>query len=267
MPDSTTAKKLLELISSLPKRQGEPNGWEDTSLPLGLLSYLETNAYKSYVLEMEFERDSVEAFKNARWPISYSLPEDIRRRVVELDKSGKARQASKIIIGFYHRNDFQNLKQMVSRWNLHKFFIPRMEIFNDALISHCRKEYTLSVPALVPQIEGILSEIVKEYDNDMEVGYGTITKVYNSLLENPDNYFLWEIACSLHHWLETSLYAKTGLKREIQKPIHRRLVTRHTILHGYYINYNRPIVSLKQFVALDAIFSLTYWFRSDYDTL
>lgn len=109
---------------------------------------------------IEQNRDAVEAFKAAGWPISPSMPLEQRNRVVTLYKGNKKRYISRTIMGYYHRDDFRNLRDMVNSWDENTLFTPRMHIIRDALKAHCEGRYTLSVPALLPQVEGILNDYV-----------------------------------------------------------------------------------------------------------
>ena len=132
-----------------------------------------------------------------------------------------------------------------------------MRIIKDALDAHCESKYTLSVPALFPAIEGILSEYAKV--NNLSVKYGAkIRRLYSAVIGNPDDYGLtnWAIAPALLYHLENSTYVYSEFKDEIKKSPNRRSISRHTVLHGISTNYNKPSQSLKIFVLLDAISAL-----------
>jgi hypothetical protein len=131
-----------------------------------------------------------------------------------------------------------------------------MRIFNAALKAHCEGSYMLSVPALLPQIEGILNEFVKV--NKLGAKLGKIEKVYNAVIGDLDEYPLttWAIANTLLYQLQTNTYTFTDFEIEFRKPAKYRKTNRHTILHGISTNYDKLTHSLRAFVLLDALSSL-----------
>lgn len=203
----------------------------------------------------QVKENAVDAFNAAGWPIVPSMSLQLIVRVVGLYREKKVRYASRVIISFYHRRNFEHLNRMVEDWAIHPLFAPRMHILRDALEAHRQGKYTLSVPALLPQIEGILSDYVVA--NDIPAKLGKIYKVYNAALGDPNSHNLarWTVATLLYQ-LKNNVYDRTDFDKEIEKPINRRRITRHTILHGIALKYDKPIHSLKTFVLLDALSAL-----------
>ena len=181
---------------------------------------------------------------------------ELRERVVLLHQQNKTRYISQVILGYYHKNNFEKLKGAIATWETNSLFSSRMHIFRAALKAHCEGTYTLSVPALLPQIEGILNEYVKV--NNLEAKLGKIEKVYNAVIGNLDEYPLtsWAIASTLLYQLQTNTFTFTNFEIEFRKSANNRKTTRHTVLHGIAPNYDKPINSLKAFVLLDALSSL-----------
>ncbi|MBW1939412.1 MAG: hypothetical protein JRI67_11760 [Deltaproteobacteria bacterium] len=205
---------------------------------------------------IQARQDAVEAFKAAGWPIAPSMPSDLIERVVAMHKQGKTQYISRTIIGHYQRNSHQYLIETVESWKSHPLFAPRMHILNDALQAHCRGMYTLSVPALVPQIEGVLNDYV--LTNGLVAKFGKIQQVYEAAIGDVDEYGLskWVIASTLLYQLQTNTYVFTDFEIELKKSVNTRQVTRHTVSHGVALKYDRPIHSLKAFLLLDALSAL-----------
>ena len=205
---------------------------------------------------LEYHKGSAEAFKAAGWTIAPSMSRELREKVVLLHQQNKTRSISQVILGYYHRNDFEKLKAAVGTWETNPLFASRVHIFRAALKAHCEGTYTLSVPALLPQIEGILNEYVKM--NHLETKLGKIEKVYNAVIGDLDEYPLpsWAIANTLLYQLQTNTFTFTDFEIEFKKSANNRKTTRHTVLHGISTNYDKPIHSLKAFVLLDALSSL-----------
>ncbi len=201
-------------------------------------------------------RDAGEAFKAAGWPIAPSMPLKLRERVVTMHKQAKTRYISRTIMGYYQRNNHQHLIETIESWRSHPLFAPRMHILEDALQAHCRGLYTLSVPTLIPQIEGVLNGYVLA--NNLVAKLGNIQQVYKAVIDNVDAYGFsnWVIATTLLYQLQTNTYFFTDFKSELRKSVDRRQVTRHTVSHGVALKYDRPIHSLMAFLLLDALSAL-----------
>lgn len=223
---------------------------------LALESISASRIFADLIRLVQFNKDATEAFKAAGWPIAPSMPRKLRERVVELYQQGNTRYVSRVIMGYYQRDDHKNLIAMVDSWREHPLFIHRMHIIDDALGAHCDGKYTLSVPALLPQIEGILNEYVRM--NNLPARFGKIQQVYRAAIGDLESYGLssWAIAKALLFQLQTNTYIFTDFESELKKSVNNRQTTRHTVLHGVTINYHRPIHSFKTFVLLDALSAL-----------
>lgn len=213
-------------------------------------------SFATLISLFEFDVDAVEAFKAAGWPVAPSMPLDLRKRIVSMHKQDKTRYVSNVVMGYYRKNSHENLRSAVDSWEKNPLFTTRMHIIRDALDAHCNGKFTLSIPATVPQIEGVLNDYVRV--NNLPARLGKITEVYEAVIGDPNDYPLssWVIVSTLLHQLQTNTYTYTDFKSELAKSIQGRNTTRHTVLHGIVTNYNRPIHSLKAFLLLDALSAL-----------
>jgi len=228
-----------------------------------LHTVFDSPGFKLLEKQLELDEETVKAFQKAGWAIAPSMPVSLLKRVVELHKGSKERFASQVIIGYYHRKAYANLKDMVSAWQTHPLFTSRMHIFLDALEAHINGQYTLSIPALMPQIEGILSELVNEHKLDASLG--KIKQVYKAAIGDLGDvpWDTWAIANGLLYMLENNLYINSPFDKEIVKPPTQRKISRHTVLHGINTCYDKASVSLNTFLILDAISGLYYWMKTD----
>lgn len=223
---------------------------------LAIQSLVESNVFADLTHLLETHDRAAEAFNAAGWPIAPSMSSELRTHVVSMHVDGKTRHISRTMLGYYHRRSYHNLRAMVQIWKKHTLFADRMHIIQDAVDAHCEGLYTLSVPALLPQVEGILNDYVLQ--NNLSARLGKIRQVYEAFVGNPDEYSLtkWIVASTLLYQLQTSTYAYTDFEEELSKSVRRRRTTRHTVLHGVTVNYNKPMHSLKVLVLLDAISAL-----------
>jgi hypothetical protein len=112
-------------------------------------------------------------------------------------------------------------------------------ILRDVIDSHINKKYTLSIPTLLPHIEGTLSEY---YITNTEPGKKKINIYIDYLLEENDRYLPFKgiIVDKLYehfHWGDQYLPS----------------LSRHAILHGADTNYYTEINSLKVILIFDMI--------------
>lgn len=212
-----------------------------------------SKAFETMRKRLELDEQTVEAYTASGWPIAPSMDQELRKRVRGLFVEGKARYSSNPIIGYYKKESHSHTKSAIEEWRNNRLYSRRMHIIEDALEAHYQGLFTLSVPALMPQVEGILIDYVKA--SDLDVGVRKIRDVYDAAIGDPLAYDVsrWLIASVLHYHLTNSTYAFTDFEEELSKSIGRRRVTRHTVLHGIATNYDRPKNSLRTILLLDAL--------------
>jgi hypothetical protein len=214
-----------------------------------------TGLFKDFTIQVTPQKEAADAFRAAGWPIAPSMPEELRERVVEMHKQGNTRYISRTIMGYYGRDQKAKLKAMVEGWSANPLFMPRMKIIRDALWAHCEGLYTLSSPAVVPNIEGIMRSYVYAKGLTGNGKNPKMPEIYNAFT---DEYDLsnWLIAEVFLYQLESNIYSYKSFDNELKKTITSRFVNRHTMLHGIAFNYDREIHSLKAFLLLDAVSAL-----------
>jgi hypothetical protein len=180
--------------------------------------------------------------------------------IIERYEQGRKRTIPAVIDGFYRQNNWEILSDAVKRWKSYEFFIPRMHIFYDALEAHINKKWTLTVPALIPHIEGIAGEILLannlSFTKDaiiISTGQKTYpSSLFSKLRADKVTPTMDVIISSLLYYLEGTLYEYKDFK---DFPKIRRLKTlnRHAVMHGYQVNYATRLNSLRCFLALDSL--------------
>lgn len=212
--------------------------------------------YQEY---LERDNISVPFVKCGLW-LAPSMTPALVKSVLDKYEQGNKRAVLAIIEGFYRSNNFENLRNTVNRWSHYEFFTPRMQIFYDSLDAHIAKKWTLTIPTLLPHIEGIAGEILLAnglpLKNDSYVvdnGYKTYPSyLYSNMAVSEVTPTMDVIINTLLNYLEGTLYAYTDFK---EYPKVRRLpkLNRHAILHGYQVNYATRLNSLRCFLALDSL--------------
>jgi len=158
-------------------------------------------------------------------------------KILKLHEEGKSEMIQKILIKRYNNE----VDKILEDWKKNPLLKKRIHILEDVIWAHKKEKYTLSVPAIFPQIEGIIIEA------SGEKGYVEQRKIpelaKKLLLGNGLNYrhyFLLPSICSLiqvnFEWGGTS--AQFG---------------RGPVLHGFFTEYNKKEYSLKLILLLDYI--------------
>ncbi len=207
----------------------------------------------------------VEAFQECDLWLAPSMLE-LYERISELYQQGKKPAIPSIIFRYYKKDDWAILRKTVNSWEQNKFFRSRMKIINDALEAHISGKYTLTVPALLPHIEGIAIDIIKKYNVPELDGpiiynkelYGTdgkVTAPSRVLAETSISGFGKAVVVwSFLYYIEKTLYfSPHGERKGIEDLKKETSLKRNLILHGIQTKYATSMNSLRCFLALDVL--------------
>lgn len=179
---------------------------------------------------------------------------NLRKAVVNYNQGDNGRSISNLMKNHYgSQNNWEYLTEVMTKWENHKLFTKqRMRIIKDALWAHKNKKYTLSIPSLLPIIEGVATDYCKRKKTPVPENK-TIEKAKKTaeLLGLQGEQYMAEILLS---FIENQLYVHT---KKLRKSKNKKLLNRHGILHGYYSGYPDSTRSLKCFLVLDVLSSLS----------
>jgi hypothetical protein len=153
----------------------------------------------------------------------------------------QVRQIDRAIVR-YHSSDL--LRNSVLRnWERKPFLKKRIRILGKVIRAHIAGDYELSIPALIPQVEGLIAEY-----------FGHRSRLNQRQLKN---YIQRALKDSDRRWGDASgeIYALFLINRMLsdfdwgEKP--RTEESRHAILHGNDTNYATAKNSLKMILVLD----------------
>ena len=195
----------------------------------------------------------VEAMSKSGWwycPSMYQISTDDLRSASKKYRAGNKVALTILFKKAYKENNHKLLKETVFGWEKNPHFKRRQIIVNDALEAHIAGKYTLSVPTLLPIVEGVATDFCRS--NGISIrkirskGLVKVQKAFNHLLKESYPYKFPDLFL---HILSESIYSDT---RFVKGPFKRRL-NRNGILHGSYTAYNNEVTSLRCFLLLDAI--------------
>ncbi len=95
------------------------------------------------------------------WWIMNDIPISFYVEVAQKGDKVTAEEITIALTKYFNTKKYERLTHLVNRWGLDQF-ATRTNIFQDSLWAHKRKRYTLSVPALIVQVEAIIREYIKD---------------------------------------------------------------------------------------------------------
>ena len=141
------------------------------------------------------------------------------------------------ILGYFAENDFAVLDSMGKRWMSVPYLRERENIIHDAIDAHKKGKFTLSIPTLLPFVEGLSAEIL-----------GTCSKKAVARLtrerkaHHPE---LWEQG--ICDFVEGVVYKEYQFGTDSATYLNR-----HGVLHGRDLTYASAVNSTRVFLLIDA---------------
>lgn len=222
-----------------------------------LNSEIETFANSQFIIGIIEKFNDYKEFKNAfsygNWPIGPSMPISLCKEVADHYKKNNKSGISNVISGYYRKNNYENFNNMVDSWKKNPLIKKRFHIIKSAQKNHAQRDYYSSIPPLVNQIEGILTDYIEK--NNLGVRIGKSSKIAETVLDENNASSLFELISYsvLLLIIKNNLYQKSDFEIEIKKSVNQVSVSRHTINHGLSVNYGTHVMSLKCFLIIDAL--------------
>lgn len=143
------------------------------------------------------------------------------------------------------------LNQVLEGWKECDFLKDRMPILGSVIEAHQQEQYWLTVPTILPQLEGLLYVARK-------TGSSNVKKEFHELLQNDKFRKSNEI---VRIYLTDRVYK--SYKRGDNLPFD---LSRNAILHGDHLNYGNSVISLKAILLFDYLVNtVKKIFESDED--
>jgi len=253
------ASKILKITEPLMKIESQYRRLLQNLQPFIdiLNSEIETLVNSQFIIDIIEKFKDYHEFKDAfsygNWPIGPSMPISLCKEVAYNYQKRNKSGISNVISGYYRKNNYENLNNMVDSWKNNPFIKKRFHIIKSAQKNHTQRDYYSSIPPLVNQIEGILADYIEQ--NNLGVRIGKSTKIAETVLDenNASSLFVLIIYSVLLLVIKNNLYQKSNFEKEIKKSVNQVSVSRHTINHGLSVNYGTHVMSLKCFLIIDAL--------------
>jgi len=171
------------------------------------------------------------------------LPDDYKTKIVDdYDKHGKmfvARYIDEMMFNYYNK---QTIDEIAQKWEEKNLAKSRIHILRDVAKCHNLRMYNVSIPALLPQFDGIITDAFSHtgrlYGGDTRT---YLDKLLNKNFTNEDSF-----KEAFYEYYTKNLLAQFEFGKEISSD-----VSRHAILHGGDKNYGKKSNSLKLILIFD----------------
>ncbi len=208
--------------------------------------------------------------KEARMWYFASMSVDIYTSLSNLTNDATIERIEQIFIDYYDKNNCEQLRLMVRSWfDDSEIYTRRRQIIEDALDAHIASKFPLSIPALLPQVEGILSDNLRtEAGNLGELLKSAVSSdfknagIFKALRDDilvflsTDPFFTTKKGDGFGKLFTSENNHKWFEDRRVNGVIP---LNRPAILHGIQIDYGTKANSLRLFFLLDDI----HWIYSD----
>lgn len=255
-PNSVLNKRIQEqvqpVLQAMQRVQSCMDGFHELTLRMQPASFALQRIeerYRPHMLAIaegmrrfeEFNRDLVERHKNEALALSPFFNEIALPDLYEV-----FRDRQKPVLENYREffADRHHVELLLESWAEDEFYVDRIPILRDALEAHLEGRHTLSIPAFLAQIEGILCHIFDVRDHARVKGK---LKQVKFRADDEDRPFA-SAAFVSRIITEQVFHSSSREKREDQYP------SRHQVLHGldpFY--YKDPNASLRCILLLDLL--------------
>lgn len=200
-------------------------------------------------------QEAIKILRKYKWFISPSLPINIVFEVVKIgSKDGNQRKAiNRLFIDYFSSNKFKNLDLLVEKWETNIIFRTRMKIFKDCILimKNAKGKYNSSnlvIPTLISQIDGIRIEFMDRNG----LSFRARDNVWKGWFKNQtlDQDF-FDLANDI---FLNILFQKSQPGEPLDTPF---AFNRHKIMHGECLSYGRIDNTIRAFLILDLLATLS----------
>jgi hypothetical protein len=163
---------------------------------------------------------------------------DHLREAVTLYKTQGEKAMNDAIIEHFNTDGFALLEQMSEMWLSIPYLRDRKDIIRDALDAHKQGKFTLSIPALLPMVDGLAAEVL-----------GNQSMKAIALLANERRANDPEVWAQGFCDFVSRVYYKGYEFGKDEAPF----LSRHGILHGRVFDYPSALNSTRVFLLIDAV--------------
>jgi hypothetical protein len=181
------------------------------------------------------------------WILQRDINGPVKRELIRLGRAGKTSEIDCYLCSLFNENDGARLRDRIETWFKLPYLADRKQIILDSLEAHKARKWTLTVPALLPLVDGLMRRFRKEHlrrsKNPNKVMHAD--KFADYYRRKQPKLF----GKSFASFLREHMFAKFDFNNGASPSS----INRHAILHGETFDYATEANSLKVFLFLDTI--------------
>ncbi len=211
------------------------------------------------------ERKAILILRKYKWFITPSLPLSFVFEAVKIDERGsnQRKDMNKLFVHYFSVDNFKNLENLVDKWGANEIFKPRMKIFRDCIfvIRNSEGKYNPSnvvLPALIAQIDAVQQEFMGKNGLSFDLS-GRIWRDERGNVVDRKTWFknqtngqdMLDLANNI---FLNILFQRSQPGQPLETPF---TFNRHKIMHGEYLRYGRIDNTIRAFLILDFLATLS----------
>jgi hypothetical protein len=181
------------------------------------------------------------------WILPRDINGPVKRELLRLGREQKAAEIDSYICSLFSQNGGARLSERIGAWFNLAYLSDRRQIILDSLEAHKAGKWTLSVPTLLPLIDGIMRRFRKSYLRPSKNPRRLVSA------ERFSGYYRRKqpklFGTSFAKFLNDHMFATFDFNSELSPSS----INRHAILHGEIFDYATEANSLKVILLLDTI--------------
>jgi len=214
---------------------------------IGLLST--TGRHRASIRMLTKEDDELRRILSASgwWILPRDINGPVKRELIRLGLDEKASEIDCYLCSLFSERDGARLRERIEVWFELPYFADRKQIILNSLDAHKAGKWTLTVPTLLPLVDGVMRRFRKEHLRPSKNPNKAIhaDRFVDYYRRNRPKLF----ARSFRTFMHKQMFAKFDLNNGISPSS----INRHGIMHGEIFDYATEANSLKVFLLLDTI--------------
>ena len=182
------------------------------------------------------------------WVLQKDINGPVKRELLRLGRGVESCEIDNYLCSLFKEASEAKLQKKVENWLDVRYLKERSPLILDSLEAHRAGKWTLSIPALLPLVDGITRKFCKDH---LRRRKGP-TRVMH-VAKFADHYRRKQprlFGDSFSSFVHENMYATVDLSKAILPP---SSINRHGILHGEISDYATEANSLRVFLLLDTI--------------
>jgi hypothetical protein len=195
------------------------------------------------------EDDELSRILSARgwWILQRDINGPVKRELLRLERDGKSSGIDCYLCSLFNENDGARLRERIEAWFKLPYLADRKQIILESLEAHKSGKWTLTVPALLPLVDGLMRRFRREHlrrskNPKRSMHADKFTEYYR---RNQPKLFGKSFATFIREHMFATFDFNNGASPSS--------INRHAILHGEIFDYGTEANSLKVFLLLDTI--------------